>query len=358
MNKKQIVKVVVFICGFLLLLRSVSYMLRTDGIVKERFVGFYAEKDNTLDMVIIGSSPVGTCYISPKIWGEYGVAAYPISTNQQRPKSMIYLVEEVLKTQEDPLFVFEIRQFTAPEESMIENMAFTRGVTDNMKYSLNRIKAINELVPEKEERYSYYLDIFKYHSNWKTLRLPKQIASYRYENLQPLKGYEIDNRVGPSELYDASHITETMAIPVEQEKYLYELLEYLKEKELEALFVVTPYTMTEEKQMKYNYIQEILETYDYPVVNFNDNYEEIGIDFQTDFYDWGGHTNARGAEKVTTYFMEYIMNHYEILDKRGSNQYKSYDESYELWLKESEEAKGIIALAIENKDYLEQKDEE
>ena len=53
-------------------------------------------------------------------------------------------------------------------------MAYTRGVTDNMKYSWNRIKTINALVDPDgpEPRYTYYFDIFKYHSNWKTMVLP------------------------------------------------------------------------------------------------------------------------------------------------------------------------------------------
>ncbi len=46
-------------------------------------------------------------------------------------------------------------------------MAYARGVTDNLKYSLNRVYTINRLVTAKEDRYTYYFDIFKYHSNWK-----------------------------------------------------------------------------------------------------------------------------------------------------------------------------------------------
>lgn len=340
-------------------------MLRTDGGVKERFVGFYAEEDNSLDMIIIGSSPVYPAYIAPKIWGEYGIAAYPISSNQQRPRAAIHLIEEVRKTQENPLFVFEMRQFTAPESSMTENMAYTRGITDNMKYSLNRVKMIQELVPKASEveesgdlvkiddRLSYYLDIFKYHTNWKTLILPKQIASYRYEDLHPLKGYEMNIEVGPSKLFDYSHITEEMPIPPEQEEILYELLEYLKENQLESLFIVTPYTMTKEKQMKYNYMEKILKEYGQEFINFNDYYDEIGIDFATDFYDFGGHTNALGAEKVTNFFMDYMNDNYQFEDKRGNEDYESWDRSYELWLEENGKALESINQAILNKEYAE-----
>lgn len=59
--------------------------------------------------------------------------------------------------------------FSMPDEEWEDTMIFTRGVTDNLKYSKNRVDAINALVSDRSERYTYYFDIFKYHSNWKTL---------------------------------------------------------------------------------------------------------------------------------------------------------------------------------------------
>lgn len=90
MNKKQALKAVLFILIFLFMLQTVTYMIRTNGDVKERFLGFYAEPDNTLDVVMIGSSPIHPYYIAPKIWGEYGIACYPVSSNQQRPRYHLY----------------------------------------------------------------------------------------------------------------------------------------------------------------------------------------------------------------------------------------------------------------------------
>lgn len=77
--------------------------------------------------------------------------------------------------------------YLAADKDLTQNMAYTRGVTDNMKYSLNRIRTINDLVDEDgpEARYTFYFDIFKYHSNWKTPVLPSQLATFRYEKGSP-----------------------------------------------------------------------------------------------------------------------------------------------------------------------------
>lgn len=348
MTKKQVIKAISFVLIFLLLLRSVTYMLRTNGNIKEIFMGFYAEPKNTIDVVMIGSSPVYPYYVAPQLWGEYGIACYPLSSNQQRPRASTYLVEEALKTQAPKLFVFELRQYLYPESTMMENMAFTRGVTDNFQYSLNRFKLINEMVPVASERYTYYFDIFKYHSNWRTIVLPDQYTAFAYERLHPLKGYTINTTVVPGEGEDVSGVTETLAIPSEQEEQLYRLLEYLKVNNLNALFIVSPMKLGIEEQMMFNYIAEIIEPYGYNYVNLNNHYDEIGIDFATDFYDSGAHTNTLGANKCTAFLGEYLSQNYEFVDKREEEKYYSWDKAYEYWLECNEKALQEIENEIAN----------
>ena len=93
-NNKTILQAAIFVLLFLAILVPVSYMVRTNGDVKDRFAGFYAEKKDSLDVVMIGSSPVFPYYAAPKLWGETGIAMYPLSTNVQRPAAMRYLAEE------------------------------------------------------------------------------------------------------------------------------------------------------------------------------------------------------------------------------------------------------------------------
>ena len=213
------VQIAGFVGIFLLLLVPVSYMVRTNGDVKDRFSGFYAEKKDSLDIVMIGSSPVFPYYAAPKLWGETGIAMYPLSSNVQRPAAMKYLVEETEKSQSPSLYVFEMRMFTIEDEGMRENMAYTRGVTDNMRYSLQRVRTIQALVPEEDEegRLSYYLDIMKYHTNWKMLALPSEWANMTYRRAHPYKGYTFKDEVGPQPMPDCGGAEGQRAIPPEQE---------------------------------------------------------------------------------------------------------------------------------------------
>lgn len=352
---KTVLQMTVFIGIFLILLVAVSYMVRTNGDVKDRFSGFYAEKQNTLDIVMIGSSPVFPYYAAPKLWGETGIAMYPLSSNMQRPVAMRYLVEEAEKSQSPELYIFEMRMFTIADEGLRENMAYTRGVTDNMRYSPQRIKTIRAMVPEDdaEGRITYYLDIMKYHTNWKMLALPSEWANAAYRKQNPLKGYIFKDEVGPQPMPEGANAVGTAAIPEEQEACLKELLAYLQKQGQQALFIVSPYGVSAQEQQMFHYMEEIVSSYGYPFLNMNHYYEEIGIVFEEDFADYGSHTNAVGAEKCTDFLERYLTEHYSFRDKRGEAAYGSWDASYALWQTRMEEAGKTIRERIANGEYAE-----
>lgn len=350
-----IIRTVCFLAGFIAILLPVSYMVRTNGDVKDRFAGFYAEKKDSLDVVIIGSSPVFPYYAAPKLWGETGIAMYPLSTNVQRPAAMKYLVEEAEKTQSPQLYIFELRMFTMEEAGLLDNMAYTRGVTDNMRYSSLRIRAIQGLVPkdDAEGRLSYYFDIMKYHTNWKMLALPSEWKNMFYRNSHPLKGYTFRDEVGPQPAPDCGGKKGTRPIAAEQEAYLKELIALVQEKERDALFLVSPYGESVQEQEMFNYIGEIVEKEGFSFLNMNDHYEEIGIVFEEDFADYGSHTNAVGAEKCTNFLKEYLQAHYSLPDHRGDASYASWDDSYRLWKTRQDEAVETIRERIARGEYAE-----
>lgn len=346
-------QIAIFISIFIILFIAVSYMVRTNGDVKDRFSGFYAEKDDTLDIVMIGSSPVFPYYVTPKLWGETGIAMYPLSSNVQRPVAMKYLVQEAEKSQSPALYIFEMRMFTMEDERLSENMAYTRGVTDNMRYSYLRYKTIQAMVPEDQEegRLSFYLDIMKYHTNWKMLVFPSEWANMAYHKANPLKGYFLKDEVGPLSMPDCGGAGGVASIPSEQEAYLKDLLDFLQAEGMDALFLVSPYGESLEEQQMYNYMEEIVSSRGYPFLNMNNYYDDIGIVFEEDFADYGSHTNVVGADKCTDFLREYLQEHYDIEDKRGDAAYTSWDEAYQLWQQENESARDKIRERIANEDY-------
>lgn len=355
---RELAKSIVFIIIFLFLLRTVSYIVRTNGPVKDRFSGFYAEPKDTIDAVFIGSSPVHPYYCTPKMFNDYGIAAYPLSSNLQRPAAAKGLMDEVYKRQDPELFIFEMRMYLADDHNMTNNMSYTRGVTDNLKYSYNRVKVIDKMVrqnendSDKEPLDSYYFDIMKYHSNWGMLFIPYEWRNWRYTAKDKYKGYEFKDTVGPCTYTDESGITETEDIPPEQQQNLDELLSYLKEHDQDALFVISPYLETEDDKKKINLLERTVEDAGYDFVDLNEHVTEMGLDYQTDIADYGMHVNSVGAEKCTDYFEKYLDENYDLPDHRNDKKYSSWGKSYSDWLQKMNEEKQTIKTRIDNKDYF------
>ena len=363
MTRSRAVKIISFLAVFFVCLTGLTYMLRTNGSVKDRFMGFYAEKKDTIDAVIIGSSPVFPYYAAPEIYGETGAVIYPLSTNLQRPAAQLYLAKEALSRQHPQLMIFEVRMYTGDEHNMTNNMAYTRGVTDNLKYSKNRLDAILALTDESsvnggisdsdKEACTYIIDIFKYHSNWRSLRDPGQWTSFLFTKKDPHKGYTSSNELGPCELVDYSWDEDRTPIPEIQDGHLTELMDWLEENGQQALFIVSPFLESEEQHEMFNYIGDRVTAEGFGFLDLNDYVDECGLDGATDFNDYGNHVNALGSGKVTRFFENYLEEHYDLPDRRGDNTYRSWDEAYSLWQQESESDIETVKQHIKDKTYAE-----
>lgn len=338
MNRKEACKAISFILIFVLLLTGVSYIVRTNGDIKNRFAGFYAEEKNSIDVLMCGGSTIATSFSPGYMWGEYGFTSYPISSNTQRPKAIRYLLEEAYKYQSPELVVIELRMFTYEDEKLKMDEPHIREVTDNMRYSLHRMKTVHNLADGAEtfeEKLSYYFDIIKYHSNWGMFFRPEEWQKIDYSKPDLHKGFQHPEEIMyHDEVVDKYIPTEErVAIPKEQEEELRELMRFFKEHDQDALFVVTPCIYGEDYYAQMNYMKDIVEEEGFSYLNVHDG---VDYDCATDYLD-GGHSNILGAKKCSELLGATISQEYELSDKRGQEDYDSWNESYKAFLEVYEE---------------------
>ncbi len=330
MTKKNLFKIIIFILICIFMLKSLSYIMRTGGESKARFAGFYAEKRNSIDVLMIGSSTVGTSFSAPYMWDRYGFTSYPLSTNSLRPKAIKYLIEEGLKYQSPDLIVIEMRTFIADDDEMASDEGHVRETVDNMRYSFNRIRAINALTEKYEDKLPFYLDIMKYHSNWGSLLQPGEWLMFEYRKKNITKGFEYKKRRQLFRTDDtpAVYTDERLEIPKEQEAVLRDLLQYLKDKGLNALFVVTPRADLESYEPQMNYCSDIVTEAGYDFLDLNYRYDDMGFDYRYDLDD-GAHTNLWGAIKCSDALGRYINDNYSLKKTYSQSTISEWDKSYE-----------------------------
>lgn len=339
--KKIIFHSIIFCSIFVAGIIALSYIVRPEFDTKRRFAGFYAEPENTIDTVLIGGSPLHPAWAAPLAWKEEGIATYPLAVNSEVPQAIKFFLKDALKYQSPKVVVVETRMFKHTKkyfEDIPEYEAVIRNVTDSLKYSMNRVEAVNSLVEKPGERYLFYFDIIKYHSNWKKSLTRSAMAYYQYKKKDPLKGYLPIGTVEEQKL-NYLNTKGILPIPPEQEKELKELIQYAQKEKIELLFLVNPYVATEDDMKMFHYMKKLVtENSKYNFLNIDEIYEQAGIDFSHDFYN-AGHMNIYGAEKYTRFLAKYLKEHYNLEDKRTEKGCDSWEESYQTWSSTVEQLK-------------------
>ena len=67
-------------------------------------------------------------------------------------------------------------------------------------------------------------------------------------------------------------------------------------------------------------IEAYAEKHDLTYWNFLDYQEEIGIDWNTDTYDTGLHLNVYGAEKMSKFFGQLLVDTFDLPDRRSDEK--------------------------------------
>lgn len=282
-----------------------------------KMAGFYAEPEDTLDVVFIGASEVFSGFSSAYAYEQYGFTSYPYALDASTSALYASQLTEILKHQDPKWIVVEINGVLYDDPAMHTDTGGLLRYLNNIPFSWNKVRSIMELVPA-EEWYYYFFPLAKYHSTWKEAwdqggRM-KDYYSVKWKG-SVLKGNV--TTVAPfAELpdRDVAGDSSTASLEPESEAHLRGFLELCREKGLKnVLFVRFPHVMlgedSYERFRRGNEAQRIIEEYGYPFINMEREPQEIGLDFSTDFYN-EDHTNIFGQQKITDYLGRLLVEEY------------------------------------------------
>lgn len=312
-----------------------------------RVKNFYKLENNSLDMVMIGASTTFTNYSAPLAFKEFGYTSYSLGTNGAPMGLAKSMLIEVLKTQNPKVIIIDINgilyddKFESKEGSL-------RAWIDNMPYSQNKIKTIQELVPE-DDRLSYYVPFLKYHSNWAKF---KDNVNASIDELT----HHDDIHLSSMGIQGTAQITpQKSLIPIKthtQERPMYrlsgqhlkELLDYCQNHGLKnILFTNMPRYYSKKmipERERNNAAKALIHQYGYEYIDMDDYVDEIGLNPQTDFYNQN-HLNIYGQKKLTMYLGKRLNEKYHLSDtqhdekiiQRYQQEVTAYEKIYK-WVDE------------------------
>ncbi|MBQ6622424.1 MAG: hypothetical protein IJH75_06280 [Mogibacterium sp.] len=345
--------------------------------------GFYLEDDDSLDVVLLGSSEVYSAFYSGLAYRQEGFTSYPYSYQANPITVWPYELREILMHQHPKVLIVEANG--AVYDDTLFKPASIRKLTDNIPFSRNKMDLV--------ERYgtvsslSYYLPLIKYHGMYfESMKAPEPPEgqgppdepeyvpegfsepvtetypwlTILYPDLGPVppkesgldnwfrlddktvmqeRGYSLlkgclshTRRRKTHDDIDLTTIPRTTDLDPAAEASLNEFLDLCDASGIEhVVFARFPHRVTSERTIesyqRYNRLAEIVQARGYDYIDFTDHWEAIGLDAKWDFFDVD-HLNALGAEKFTAYLSRYLVEHYGVQPSRlDARQTAAWEES-------------------------------
>lgn len=328
---KIAIKIIAFICIVATLLLLCNGALRfkyAEGI--RQMNSFYEQEENSVDVLILGSSHAFMSFVPELLWKNHGYSSYVMASAVQPLWISYYYLEEALKTQSPKVIVLEAYRFQE-QKDYLERQHVVKSLY-GMKWSKTKIDAYRSMLPSKEENDDLALsdtplEFLNYHSRYSELSEADFVENYASPAYEYHKGATIFDTVYSKKTTPDVGSFEVSPVPISEktETYYRKLLELAAEHNIPVLTVLAPMPTTAECYSRMLTAKSIAEEYGQTFIDYNNHYEELCIDFSKDIADQYGHLNKSGAEKFTAAVGQYLSEHYEIPDRRGDAKYESWD---------------------------------
>lgn len=328
-KRKNLVKVIGFaaclVCIFFVVQKRFKM---SDYRVYQIMEGFYEEPEDSLDAVYIGSSNVYAYWQAPLAWHDFGYTVYSMSIPGLPMQATKYMIEECRKTQPDALYIINMNNFR--RESF--TVGYFHFATDWMRFSKNKIDMITDLAPICGvegffDQLEFYFPIIRYHSAWSEFET--EDFDFSLNGLKAASTYStfLNKSTDTSSRYRVS--SERTEPEDAQRETMEDLLDYLEQEQVNAVFVMVPQAIQSEEVLgQWNALGDMITERGFEFVDIYSEADAIGIQFDTDLYNTL-HSNVHGSIKYTYYFAQYLGENYGFTDKRNDPEYAGWDEAYE-----------------------------
>ncbi len=309
---KKTVGSISFMCGLLALLILLSNVFvpknndKKNGMDDVTANGILAEKENTVDVLIIGDSETYSSFVPMELWQDYGFTSYVCGTPSQKLSYSEELLRKAIKNQSPKIVILEVN-------------------------ALYRKNTFDDKFKNKVER---VLPVFRYHDRWKSLKLSDFTSKKEYTYIDYNKGYRYRNKVKAASTKDYMKKTDKVKeIAPNNKKAVTNIKQICDSAGAKLIFVSAP-SMVNWYYAKHNGVQQFADKIGVEYVDMNLLTDQVKIDWKTDTRDKGDHLNHSGALKATEYLGQFLSEKAVLEDHRGDGRYSDWDVSLERYLEQ------------------------
>ena len=275
------------------------------------------EEHGPHDVIFIGDCEVYENFSPITLWEEYGITSYIRGSAQQLIWQSYYLMEETFQYETPKVMVFNVlsMKYDTPASTgaASQREAYNRMTIDPMRWSMSKWNCIQasmtDMEREKEAQWMYLFPLLRYHDRWSDLSAEDFKYWFQRGDVAD-NGYLMQTGIKPL-------VHEHMEKPLIDYSFADNCWEWLdKMRELceqhgtELVLVKAPSLSPVWWPQWDEQIAEYAEKHDLVYWNFLEHQDQIGIDWNTDTYDTGLHLNVYGAEKMSRYFGQLLIDEF------------------------------------------------
>ena len=313
----NLIKIVSFLTLLTLLLLTVSYMLapkdntKESGIQNPNAHGFYSERENSIDVVVIGNSDAYSGFSPMELWNACGYTSYVSAEGLQSPAASLAMFRRILSCQSPGVVILE-----------------TDGFFTKTEVSKNLLDCFNAAMGEP-------FSVFRYHNRWKKVHPDEFFKKPYYTAHCTTKGQMLSSTVEPYS--GGEYMVETDAtakLPIATVVAVDEIRSICEERGIQLLLVEMP-SESSWNYKKHNAVAAFAEERELTFLDLNLCREEFDFDWETDSRDGGNHLNTSGAKKATLYLGEYLADACDLPDHRTDANFAPWNTDYQQYLVEA-----------------------
>lgn len=279
----------------------------------DRGISFHSLPENTLDIVVLGSSNAQYSFVPEYTYLDTGLYSYVLGSACQPVKVSYQMLKEALKTQKPKLVILE----------MYTTMPLSKQCGGDSCYVIAGYQMRGEVrndtfdyLPE-EKRDDYKNEFINNHNNWRTIESFEELKpldenKYNLSKVDTGFGfvfnwmrYDYDNKWFPN-VYEENL---DVSLKSEDEQALNDILALCKENDIELMLYKTPIdSVSQEDQSYLHKVWEWADKNNVKYIDFIAKASELGLYINE--YEDAVHMFMNGAGVITNYIDNFISENY------------------------------------------------
>jgi len=284
-------------------------------MVEGRLTREYYMSDKNHNVVFFGSCEVFNSFSPPALLRSYGLTSFVRGGAQQLVWHSYYLLEDTLRYETPDVVVFNV---VAMKYGEPQSEGYNRLNLEGMAFSKTKIRAVRASVmpDENESLLSYFIHILRYKDRWKDLKREDFTYFFRRERISQ-NGFLASEIVEPADLenYLRGRRLADYSFAEKCWDYLDKMRLLCEANGIDFVLVKSPNIYPYWHNEWDIQIREYADRHGILYINFLHYADDIGLDFLTDTSNAGYNLNVFGAEKLTEYFGQILVEKFNFKER-------------------------------------------